>query len=454
MGKYTYTDTEKDLNKVLKMNQDLSFSVDKKISQQNATLQESISSSEELLKSLGYKLPNTPVIKGKTVKELAKEATKISDYDSLVQKANSLYETDIELEDLLSSEEFQEAYKRIDSIHEEFSRKTSIVNKTDLIFLGIATALQTVKALSFGTIAGKFDYGKSFDPNTRLAHNDKTIESAHRKANDEFKEKHEQYGHGYWMNILYQTPPYDITKGSPKIGKNMEGGYHRIHTLGHDPVLGWLFGTANILTDTITFEDFQTNRVLRKPMIITPKKVSFSELITESYDMIKADKLNLPAAVFAEAQHLKSDEFTKLGLPVPILETITPEFASALYKSNYDALCFSRDLKIVGVSASISILFDMIIGLVHGLFNNKKIDKNLYEVRTRKILLISNSIASTSNVIQTFITNNPKNLDIGGLFVTISHLFSDLRFIARIKEEFINNELNKDLQNELSKIGA
>lgn len=453
MGKYNYTDREKDFNKVLKMNQNESFSLDREYSSQLDEADSAINSSEELLKSLGYKLPARKKIHEEM--NLSSEIKELPSYDSLVKKANIAVSNDVELEDLLSAEEFQEAYSRLDSIHKEFSRKTGIINKTDLIFLGIATALQTAKALLFGQIAKKFDYGNSFNPNDRLAHNDKSIEAEHRRANDKFKEKHEQHGHGYWMNILYQTPPYDITKGSPAIGRNMEGGYHRIHTLGHDPVLGWIFGTANILTDTVTFEDFKSNRVVRKPkMLITPDMVSLPILFKETFEMCKADSLNLPAAIFAEGCHLKSDEFTKLGLPVPILEAVNPEFASKLYKSNYDALCFARDVKIVGASASISILIDMIIGLVHGLFNTEKIEKDLYEVRTRKILLISNSIASTSNIIQTAITKNPKNLDIGGLFVTVSHLFMDLRFMARIKEEFINRELNKDLKHELEKLDS
>lgn len=453
MGKYTYTDEEKDFNKVLKMNQNESFSLEKRCSSQINRLDESINSSEVLLRSLGYNLPNKTV--SKKEKTLSAEIQEIKPYKDLVRKANIEIQNDIELEDLLSEKEFQDAYKRLDAIHEEFSHKTSIVNKTDLMFLGIATALQTTKSLLFGHIAKKFDYGNSFNPDDRLAHNDKSIEKEHRRANDEFKEKHEKHGHGYWMNILYQTPPYDITRGSPAINRNMEGGYHRIHTLGHDPILGWIFGTANILTDTITFEDFKSNRVIRKPkMMITPESVPFTKLFIESFEMCKADSLNLPAAIFAEGCHLKSDEFTKLGLPVPILETINPDFASKLYKSNYDALCFSRDLKIVGVSAGISIFIDMIIGLVHGLFNKEKINKDLYEVRTRKILLISNSIASTSNIIQTVITKNPKNLDIGGLLVTLSHLFMDLRFISRIEEEFIRQELNKDLIKELERLDS
>lgn len=453
MGKYNYTDREKDFNKVLKMNQNESFSLEKQCSSQIYKLDEHINSSEALLKSLGYALPNKPVIKKE--QKLSSKIQEIKSYDDLVKKANAEIHNDVELEDLLSEKEFQEAYKRLDAIHDEFSHKTSIVNKTDLIFLGIATALQTAKSLLFSHVAEKSDYGNSFNPDDRLAHNDKSIEKEHRRANDGFKKKHENHGHGYWMNILYQTPPYDITKGSPSINRNMEGGYHRIHTLGHDPILGWIFGTANILTDTITFEDFKSNRVIRNPkMMITPESVPLAKLFGESFEMCKADSLNLPAAIFSEGCHLKSDEFTKLGLPVPILEAINTDFASKLYKSNYDALCFSRDLKIVGASAGISIFIDMIIGLVHGLFNKEKINKDLYEVRTRKILLISNSIASTSNIIQTVITNNPKNLDIGGLLVTLSHLFMDLRFISRIKEEFIKQELNKDLIKELERLDS
>ena len=54
----------------------------------------------------------------------------------------------------------------------------------------------------------------------------------------------------------------------------------------------------------------------------------------------------------------------------------------------------------------------------------------------------------------TVITNNPKNLDLGGLLVTLSHLFMDLRFIYRIKDEFIRQELNKDLVKELERLDS
>lgn len=267
------------------------------------------------------------------------------------------------------------------------------------------------------------------------------------------KSKHSNHENGKWINLLYQTVPYDITVGSTDINFNMEGKYHRVHTLGHDPILGWIFGTANILTDVITLNDMRSFKVIRKPKIrITTQRVSTHRMFQEAFSVIKEDYLNLPAALFAQYRHLKSDEFTKLGLPVPLLETFAPEFAGELYKSQYDALCLARDIKIIGTSATVSMLFNMIIGLIHGLFYKNDIDRKLYEVRTRKILLISNSIASSSSILNTVITQNPKNLDIGGLIVTVGRLFSDVRFMAKIKQEFIQSELDKKLQAELDEI--
>lgn len=106
------------------------------------------------------------------------------------------------------------------------------------------------------------------------------------------------------------------------------------------------------------------------------------------------------------------------------------------------------------MSFVVSKIFDIIISLVHGLFRKEDEKKDIYEVRTRKILLISNSIASTSTIINAGITSNPKNLDIGSLLNTVTHLFTDLRFIAKIKQEFIENEISCRIQKEIDEVDA
>lgn len=459
MGKFKYTEEEKEVNKVLKYNQQMSEQVlrDKELSRTRMDADDNINSSEELLMSLGYHkevlASKEQSIRVSSSKKL-EHRPQIKTWSELIDEANVKIGKEIVLEEILSESEIEKAFAEADEINAEFSRKTSIVNKTDMSFLAVATALQVIKVMVFPHVAEKFGYGNSFDPSERMVHNDKSIEKAHKEANDKFKEKHTQtHKNGYWINILYQTPPYDITKGSQALGINMGGKYHRLYTLGHDPILGWLFGTANILTDIITLNDFQSYRVERKPkMYMTPERVGIGTLFAESYQTVKDDFLNLPAAIFAQAQHLKSDVYTKTGLPVPMLAAFNENFATNLYKNQYDALCFARDAKIVGASYIVSMLIDMIIGLVHGLYRKENESKEMYEVRTRKILLISNSIASTSSIINASLSNNVKNLDIGSVLSTITHLFTDIRFITKIKQEFIENEICKKLQVELDEI--
>lgn len=460
MSGFQYSEQEKNLNKVLKMNQDRSLSL--KNDSDTAAIRQAadtaIDSSLELLQSLGKavdieKLKQKITARGS--QRQLEHRPELEAWDEIVCQANAYCPVSVVLEDILSADELDASFRELDTINKEFSRQTSLISKTDLSFLAVATALQVTKSLLFPYIASKAGYGSGFDPGKRMAHNDRSIEKSHREANDAFKEKKlaDSKGKaGYWINILYQTPPYDITRGSPAAGIQLHGGEHRLYTLGHDPVLGWLFGTMNILTDLITTNDFQSRRIQRNPMIILPGNVSMGTMVQESLDMIQADRLNLPAAIFAQAQHLKSDEFTKAGLPVPVLSVLNEQFASKLYKEHYDALCFTRDTKITGVSFIVSAFIDMIIGLTHGLFRDASVPKDLYEVRTRKILLISNSIASTSTVINASITSNPKNLDIGSLLNTVAHLFLDVRFMARIKKEYIEAQIQQRLQAEFEEI--
>lgn len=448
-----------DLNKVLKMNKDISSFLknDPQMATARQGADDAIAASKALLQSLGHTTQVDKLTQEVTDHEddwHLEHRPEIEPWEDIVCRANEYSPTPVVLEDILSAHEIQAAFDERDEIRKQFAEKTSIVNPTDLSFLTVATALQVAKSLIFPYVAEMLHYGESFDPANRLVHDDKSIKRAHQAANKDFRDRYfERHGTGRWLNILYQTPPYDITKGSAAMGINMGGRYHRMYTLGHDPILGWLFGTMNILTDVITFNNFSSYRVIREPqMLITPEAVSIGQMAQESYQLVQDDFLNLPAAIFAQAQHLKSDEFTKCGLPVPLLSSFNENFASKLYKSQYDALCFGRDVKIVGISFIVSKIFDLIISLVHGLYRQEDEDQDLFECRTRKILLISNSIASTSTVIHAGITTNPKNLDIGSLLNTITHLFTDIRFILRVKQEFIDSEISARLQQEINEI--
>jgi hypothetical protein len=341
----------------------------------------------------------------------------------------------------------------IEDIDRQFEEKTKL-RKIDITFLFFAAALQTLRWILMPKL------GDKIDKSTRLEHDDKSIKEMIDKENTEYRDKHfEKMGKGgtwavnqskkgypSWLDIIFNGAPYDVTAGSPVVGISMEGGYHRYKTLGHDPLLGWVFGTSNFITSTLTLNNTISHRIINKNF--TEEVLLLPKLFYEVKESLDEDMHRLPAAIFAQGVHLASDKYTKCGLPIPILGLFDEGLAGKLYKSQYDSLCLSKDLKKIGISASAAIIINMVIGLIHGLFYNAQTDENrdLYASRTRKILMWSNVIASGSNIIWVGLnaafsnTEEIKKLDIGGIIVTLYRIATDVKFIGKIKQEFLEKE--------------
>ena len=248
----------------------------------------------------------------------------------------------------------------------------------------------------------------------------------------------------------YQNSKYiDLIKESAK-------------TLGHDPLLGWIFGTANITTSTLTTWQFQSYHIKTGYTASSQArdKISNNADTLKVLDYTKNRLLNegiegktaVGCALIKEAIHLKSDMYTFAGLPLPAISTVSPDLAKKLADYGLDM----GNLLTVSKQASYAILINSLTSMIHGLFYNETKDQSwdLYKVRTHKILLYSNVIASASNVLIVAIgasvgllTENPalikkslRKLDVGGILVTIYRLITDCNFIKKVKQEFISNE--------------
>lgn len=270
-----------------------------------------------------------------------------------------------------------------------------------------------------------------------------------------FKEKSDRnYG---WYNpsledIITNPVPFDAIFGSPDFGLKIGGGFnHRAKTLGHDPLLGWIFGTANIATGTMTTWDFKSYHIKTG----ATKNGDYRDKIEYNADTSKVfkytknklfddgvnGKIIIGASFVKEAIHLKSDINSYASLPFPIVSTISPQLAREFAEYGVD-MANIRDITKQGAGA---IIINVIVSMMHRLFydNLSGISQECYEVKTRKILSYSNLIASTSNVlvvaISSYLGNEKalKNLDVGGILVTIYRLISDITFIHKIKEEFV-----------------
>jgi hypothetical protein len=270
----------------------------------------------------------------------------------------------------------------------------------------------------------------------------------------------------WWYNpplneIITNPVPFDAMCGSPNFELGLSGWTHRRKTLGHDPILGWIFGTANIATSTLTTNDFTSYHVKTGTVIKRDRITNYAQ--TPSVFYYTKEKLFnngfegkkiIATSLIKEAIHLQSDINTKESLPLPIVSTFSPELAKTIASYGFDM----ANIIVVGKQASFAILINTLVGMIHYLIHdfNKGESKKLYEVRTRKILSYSNYIASASNLLCVTISAAFGNgvafrkLDIGGFIVTLYRLISDSIFIQKIKEEFIFGNFISKIQNENS----
>lgn len=241
--------------------------------------------------------------------------------------------------------------------------------------------------------------------------------------------------------VLLQSVPYDaISTGEHVNNTGLSGTTHRYRTLGHDPVLGWIFGTANIMTNSLTKYDFETFQV-KDMTIIRHYPLGTLGMLNNATLYAQRDPMLLATAVARQSIHFGSDYFTKQGLPVPIISTVNNDLSKLLMTKGH------MDMWNITRNAGIAHLINQLIVFMHRLFYDPDKDgsETTYEIRTRKILSYSNIIASGSNVLIATLTRDIGKLDLGGLLVTLGRIVSDYKFINKIKKDFLKNELTNKI---------
>lgn len=308
----------------------------------------------------------------------------------------------------------------INQIDRDFKEKTKLSN-SDIVFLFLCTALQCARQYLL--------------PNNALR---LTANQGDCLAAKVVPKSYE--------DILLSGVPYDVTDHVAGLETGLSGTTHRYRTLGHDPILGWIFGTANILTDSLTKSDIITTYAVRIPTITGLYPGSTAGMLNGACSAIHRDPVLLPTALARQAIHFGSDYFTKQGLPVPLLGTLSPEAAHRFMNTSFKN-CPSIDMFSITRQAALAALINQIIYYLHRLFYSEERDESptLYEVRTRKILSYSNALATGSNIIAVASTGKWNKLDVGGALITIYRLVSDYKFINEIKRDFLQKELYRQV---------
>ena len=389
----------------------------------------------------------------------------------------------------------------VNSLDAEFEGRTGITNPDDMKYLFVAVMLQSLRWVISPELKtlnmenqklhvekdqrlkdkeknhkGGIYNGKSSGEKYENNEINKYMKLHPEKSQSSKREYHGEKGrdtqYRSWIEILMRPVPYDAMNSDgngiiPNIAnlngfdksmmkyKNICGTNHHVATLGHDPVLGWIFGTVNIMSSTITFVDFstfevnQTSPQLNKwgQTINYARPYGYPELLGYCLGSVQEDIKRIPAAVVRQSMHFASDKYCIEGLPIPLLSTINPQRAQELIEKGWNSqelkYLLRTDLLDLGINAAVSILINLILQSIYLFCMDGEEDIEILKVRIQKILLVSNLISSSSNILYVTVTKRIGKLDVAGIGVTLLNLFKSRKFISDIKQEFIARGIEK-----------
>lgn len=381
-------------------------------------------------------------------------------------------------EKIIDSKEIENSLKdydkNLDNVEEIFRGKTQLQGY-DIGFLMFATMLQAIRIYFLNPIITekineltKIEKANVLGGREEKIHNIQeqifNAKDARKRMEDNgFKQK--EYYASLDEILAIRGVPYDATNYTNdelRKQKLFKGANHRFATLGHDPLLGLIFGTSNILTNTITLNNqllFNTYHV-KYTNLKQPKIHSNANSLTMFYSVCsrfqEKDYLSINAAIIKQLLHLATDMYTPCGIQLPgaslCLDRASVEKLTKSISTG-DVLKFSANS---GISAATSVFINYLISAIHTSYllfeSNDSNNSELNKLRTKKILMYSNMIATTSNVIYAGFTKNINNIDFGGAMVTCYQLFNTSKFIDDIKYEFINTKLNEIYEEKTYKI--
>lgn len=324
MSKYHYSELEQQLNNVLAyQSKELSEIHRPSLSEVN----DRISESEALLRSLGYsaQLDDLKKTKQRPSSNLPRKVMVVPSWENLCLEAEKSMGTGCTLEDLFTPEELvnneiaiqklNEEYKalhRLDKYDIAISASAGLLGAAvDILLVGIPQ--RTPDGLKGGTLANY--------------------------VRDWFNKKFPEEEMETLANSKASKVPYDAqdNRNTSIWVEGLSAYYHRLLSLGHDPLLGLIFGVADILTGRMTTID-KTGKIVSQVM--------------ENYaDRKESD---IFAAIAKQILHFKSDITTSMGLPAPLMglfnllqfgsigeeEQTIAEIVQGMYYEGYDFIHF------------------------------------------------------------------------------------------------------------------
>lgn len=430
MSKYKYSELEQQINQVL-LHQSRELEGIKKLDP--VALESRISESESLLKSLGYELPDQPLVN--TTKR--KPVMVVPTWESLCIEAEQVVGANADLESIFSAEELRENSAAIQQMNREFNMLHHL-DKYDVAISAAAGLLAAAVDILLVGIPQKTPDGLSAG-----------------KLSDfiraEFDKKIPEEEMTKLANSKVSKVPYDA-QDNRHTSINVDGlsaYYHRLLSLGHDPLLGFVFGVADILTGRMTTIDKSGKIVSQVMEVYADRKES-----------------DVFAALAKQIIHFKSDITTSMGLPAPLMslfnllqfgsigeeELTIAEIVQGMYYEGYDFIHFcsmSVPVMLAEVVVRLGYAFKRI---KEGYSIKDSIPVSLNRDKHPKLatmLFIGQAGAAAINAGKVYFTKNPMAINYPQWIAFAKYSYSQLKWALLQKPELRDRYVSGRLYDEL-----
>ena len=437
MRKYDYSEVEQQINNVLAY-QDQELKAFKTLDK-NA-LDSRISESENLLRSLGYELPQRAALE--PLRE--KPVMLVPSWENLCLEAERAVGSECSLESIFTPEELASNSLAIKQLNDEFNVLHRL-DKYDIAISAVAGLVGAAVDILMVGIPQKTPTGLSAG-----------------KLSDfiraEFEKRFPEEEMEKLANSKVSKVPFDAqdNRHTTEYVDGLSAYYHRLLSLGHDPLLGFVFGVFDILTGRMTTID-KHGKIVSQVMEIYSDR-------TES---------DIFAAIAKQIIHFKSDITTSMGLPAPLMslfnllqfgsigeaEQTIAEIVQGMYYEGYDFVHFcsmSVPVMLVEVIVRLGYAFKRI---KEGFSVKDSIPFSLDRQKHPKLatmLFIGQAGAAAVNAGKVYFTKNPMAINYPQWVAFAKYSYSQVKWALiqkpELRDKYVSGQLNEEFASVIDEI--
>lgn len=392
--------------------------------------------SEVLLKSLGYNLPS----KNEVANKRNNEVIVVPNWDELCAEANQYITGKCDIRALFTEDELRQNEEAIRLLNRDF-KQIYHMDKVDYAISILAGLVGSAVDILLVGIPKKTPDGLKAGPLSDF-------------VRDYFDKKYPEEEMQKLANSKISKVPFDAqdNRHTRIYVEGLSAYYHRLLQLGHDPVLGFIFGVSDILNGTMTTID-KNGKVVCQVM--------------ENYaDRRESDTF---LALAKQIIHFKSDITTSMGLPAPFMSLLNllqfgkigdydqtiAEIVQGMYYEGYDFIHFC--------SMSVPVmLIEVITRMGYALkrINEGHSVKDSIPVSLKRethpklatMLFISHSLATAANAGKVYFSKNPMSINYPQWLAFAKYVYSQMKWVLLEKPEMRADYVSGKIYNEMQEV--